>query len=157
MNKFFKTLSNIILYIISFIWQLPQNIVALVMIPFLGKKRCIWRDKWCSVYVCEKMMGGISLGNFIFLSERVRDDLSVAHELGHCVDSRIFGPLYLLIIGLPSIIHTFHNCDFYYHFYTERWANKHMGIETEQRGGRKVLVWTPNYYFNSHRVNNILL
>ena len=53
---------------IWFLWQLPQNLVALLMMPFLGKMKLIRFDLYTFAFECEKMSGGISLGNFIFLS-----------------------------------------------------------------------------------------
>ena len=99
MSKFF----NCLIFIALFIWQLPQNLVALVMMPFLGKLRLISYRKFCFAFEGSKMMGGISLGNFAFLSEwSAKKPESVAHEqLGHTVDSKIMGPLYLFIIGIP--------------------------------------------------------
>lgn len=128
-----KKILNAILFILSFIWQLPQNLVALVMLPFLGKLRLISYKKLCFAFEGEKMAGGISLGNFAFLSPYLaKKAADVAHEQeGHTWDSKLMGPLYLFIIGLPSIFHAaFHkNCPCYYHFYTERWANKHANLE----------------------------
>lgn len=132
MVKIFKKIGHILLFILSFIWQLPQNLVAIVMIPFLGKLTLISYKCMCFAFIGERMQGGISLGNFAFLSKTsAKKSAIVAHEQeGHTWDSKLFGPLYLLVIGLPSILHTFHkDCPCYYHFYTERWANKHAGLE----------------------------
>lgn len=130
--KFFKKTGNALLFVLSFIWQLPQNLVALVMMPFLGKLELISYKKLCFAFKGSRMSGGISLGNFAFLSPySAKKVATVAHEQeGHTFDSKLMGPLYLFIIGIPSIIHTFHkDCPCYYHFYTERWANKHAGLE----------------------------
>lgn len=119
-----------LVFILSFIWQLPQNIVAIVMMPFLGKLKLIKVDNYCFAFSVTGMAGGISLGNFIFLSEYMgKIDRYVAHEMGHVVDSHRFGPLYLIIIGIPSILNAaFNLTDCYYDFYTEKWANKHAGL-----------------------------
>lgn len=62
----------------------------------------------------------------------------ITHEYGHSMDSRLWGPLYLLVIGLPSGLHLlvrrwfkarFPSLENYYDFYTERRANKKAGIE----------------------------
>ncbi len=80
-----------------------------------------------------KMKGSVSLGEFIFLNEKA-DETILAHEYGHTVQSLILGPLYLLVIGLPSIVWagfplfvSFRQKKnySYYRFYTERWANFH--------------------------------
>ena len=128
---------NIIKWIALFIWQLPQNIVALVMIPFLGKMDlvCIKRNTWC--LYSKKMSGSISLGNFIFLGSK--SDTTVAHELGHVVDSHRLGWLYLFVIGIPSIVWAGFNIYkklgvSYYSLYTERLANKHSHLHDVKYG-----------------------
>jgi len=55
---------------------------------------------------------GISLGNYININikdeitgsfeDRVKTDPLFMHEYGHIKDSRIFGPAYLIAIGIPS-------------------------------------------------------
>ena len=78
--------------ILWFLWQLPQNLVALVMIPFLGKMELVRFENYCWVFSCQKMMGGISLGNFIFLSPYMaKKEAIVRHELGHTVQSHMLG------------------------------------------------------------------
>lgn len=129
-------MKTLLLFILTFIWQLPQNIVAIFMLPFLGKLRLISFKKLCFAFECSKMSGGISLGNFAFLSpKRSRHAASVAHEQeGHTHDSKLFGPLYLLIIGLPSLLHAwlYDKSTCYYDFWTERRANRFANIEVKK-------------------------
>lgn len=48
---------------------------------------------------------GISLGLFIFTPEREERSSNLrVHEFGHTIQSMMFGPLYLLAVGLPSWI-----------------------------------------------------
>ena len=54
-----KKIFDIILQIIWIILQLPQIIIALFMMPFLGKMSLIRRENYCWVFKCEKMAGGI--------------------------------------------------------------------------------------------------
>lgn len=83
-----------------------------------------------------KFKGGISLGIFIFVTreiskEQLRDSALIRHEYGHCLQSVLLGPLYLLIIGLPSITWNIlfknwrkkHNKRYSW-LYTESWADK---------------------------------
>lgn len=53
------------------------------------------------------------------------------HELGHVKQSHMLGWLYLIIIGLPSILWAWlgdeDKC--YYSFYTEKGANQAMGLK----------------------------
>ena len=117
-----------------FIWQLPQNIVALLILLFSKTEGVIAYRHYCFALKTKmpKQAGGISLGSFALISpSSAHDEETIRHELdGHTVDSKIFGPLYLLVIGLPSILHLlfYDHRKNYYDFYTERWANKHAGL-----------------------------
>jgi hypothetical protein len=122
-------------YIMSFLWQLPQNIVALIMMPFLGKMTLICHERHTYAFECSNMNGGISLGNFIFLSPcSAGKETTVMHEFGHSVDSVKFGWLYLFVIGIPSLCWAMfkpkNRC--YYSWYTERWANENAGLEVAE-------------------------
>lgn len=129
MNKFYEVLK----FAVLFIWQLPQNLIALLMMPFLGKLTFISYKKECFAFIGEKMKGGISLGCFAFVSQQLtKRPENIAHEQeGHTVDSKIYGPLYIFIIGIPSLLHAWlhTNCPCYYHFYTEKLANKHANLK----------------------------
>lgn len=117
---------------IMFLWQLPQNIVALLMMPFLGKMTLVRYDLYAFAFECEKMSGAISLGNFIFLSPAcAQKEATILHEYGHVLDSQKFGWLYLLIIGIPSILWAsfFSKGKCYYNCYTEKRANTNAGLK----------------------------
>lgn len=122
-------------FILLFIWQLPQNIVALVMLPFLGKLKLVRKANYNYCFSGKNMVGGISLGSFCFVSENMDDAETVAHEQdGHVKQSHWLGPLYLLVIGILSItwasIYRQLGYKNYYVFFTESWANKLAGLET---------------------------
>lgn len=127
-GKFLHTLVHIFLYI----WQLPQNFAGLIYrIVLKGEKRSL-KQRNTAFYVAPTMNGGVSLGNYIFLSEKSGLKEPVYdHEFGHCIQSRILGPLYLPTVGLCSGLHClFHNsANNYYDFWTEKWANKLGGVE----------------------------
>lgn len=122
--------------ILLIIWQLPQTIVALIMFPFLGNKEKIAHRHHNICYKCSRMKGGISLGIFSFVSpaSAARKE-SIAHEIdGHTKDSKLFGPFYLFVVGLPSLLNAiFHFTSCYYDFYTEKWANKHAGLKVTKQ------------------------
>ena len=126
-------MKKVIIFILLFIWQLPQNLLGLIMLLFVGKKTLLSKDNYISTFKGSKMSGGISLGQIAIVSESLsRSEEHIAHERdGHTYDSKLFGPLYLLVIGLPSLLWaTFHSSKkCYYSFYTERLANKHAGLE----------------------------
>lgn len=128
LGKFLHTLVHILLYI----WQLPQNLAGLIYrIILKGEKRTL-KQRSTAFYVAPTMNGGVSLGNYIFLSKRTGLKEPVYdHEFGHCIQSRILGPLYLPTVGLCSGLHClFHNsANNYYDFWTEKWANKLGGVK----------------------------
>lgn len=109
MKKFFKGLLNVILWI----WQLPQHIGALFAIFFSGAKKTTLEldgEKF-TIYVAKSFMNsGVSLGNYIILDDvytgyrqsTLYKKLTIKHEMGHSVQSKILGPLYLIVIGLFS-------------------------------------------------------
>lgn len=80
--------------------------------------------------------GSLSVGLFVFLHPKAAQDEYVKnHEWGHTRQSLILGPLYLLIIAIPSMIwcncfrqYREKNNVSYFVFYTEKWANKCAGI-----------------------------
>lgn len=71
----------------------------------------------------------ISLGNYILTSRELSTE-TLFHERGHQVQSVFFGPLYLILVGIPSmlraIIKTILRKDnhWYHSGYPENWADK---------------------------------
>jgi hypothetical protein len=99
--------------------------------------------------VVESRGTGVSLGHVVFWSrENSRwHDLDLrnrAHELGHTRQSRLLGPLYLPVVGLPSISRAAYALAYremtgqqwnrYYDGYPEKWADRLGGVQRE-RGG----------------------
>ena len=123
-----------ILFVLLFLWQLPQNIVALLIMLFSKTDGVIAYRHYCFALKTKlpSKASGVSLGNFALISpDMASDEETVRHELdGHTVDSKIFGPLYLLVVGLPSVLHLmfYDKRKTYGDFYTERWADRHAGL-----------------------------
>lgn len=116
------------------VWQILQNLIGLLYM-FMIKKSIVnsVHTEQYSVYYKEGR-GGVSLGRYIFVYKYTSPNV-VLHEYGHVRQSRMLGPLYLFVIGIPSIIHAaVHNCKNYYHFYTEKWANKLAGLKADSIG-----------------------
>ena len=129
MKLIMKYIRNLIL----FIWQLPQHIVALIYFGYLVMMckdlGVDSRYKQAIVIPCI-MRGAVTLGNYVFVGLNSEYKETVKHELGHTIQSKILGPLYLIIIGIPSITYCGLRRIFpslrkknYYNFYTEKWAN----------------------------------
>ena len=130
-----NTLKEILLYI----WQLPQNLLGLIMLLFMKPYASKEKYRGITYIVSQKMSGGISLGNYIILSNSYKDKERSTniwdHEWGHTRDSRMFGPLYLIVIGLPSLIWAWmygsiipYTDNGYYKFYTEKRADRLGGV-----------------------------
>lgn len=121
--------------VLRYIWELPQNLLGLLL-------RAIYKGtdseyEGAVVRRSLKMQGGISLGRYIIVS-RFASKTTVMHEYGHCLQSRSLGWLYLLVIGLPSIVWAGlygtvvkATKNGYYRWYTERWADRLGGVERE--------------------------
>lgn len=114
------------------IWQLPQTLLGWLLWAFY---RPYDVEQVGDVFVCHShiMRGGISLGQVVIVSHSASDK-TIAHELGHCKQSQMLGWLYLIVIGLPSILWaSTHRLiaphKSYYDFYTEKWADRLAGIE----------------------------
>ena len=129
MKLIMKYIRNLIL----FIWQLPQHIVALIYFGYLVMMckdlGVDSRYKQAIVIPCI-MRGAVTLGNYVFVGLNSEYKKTIKHELGHTIQSKILGPLYLIVIGIPSITYCGLRRLFpslrkknYYDFYTERWAN----------------------------------
>ena len=131
-----KVLRAIKNFFMDWIWQLPQNLIG------FGYKLFIYEDildhltntsEHYTVYLKETD-GGVTLGKYIFVYKKFNNlPYVVQHESGHVKQSKILGPLYLIIIGIPSLLWASTHRSLapnknYYWFYTEAWANKLAGI-----------------------------
>ena len=84
-----------------YIWQLPQNLLGLALLHYYKHEEMYHRLNGRTFYFTTEMSSGISLGDYIIMNREDKED-GMKHEYGHSIQSRILGPLYLLIIGLPS-------------------------------------------------------
>ena len=123
--------------ILSYVWQLPQNILGLFYRYIANVSNNVSDNKNYNVYF-KTSKGSVSLGKYIFVYVNTSGlSKTIQHEVGHYKQSKMLGPLYLLVIGIPSItwatLHSYipyfrkYN---YYQFYTEKWANKLAGLKT---------------------------
>jgi hypothetical protein len=134
-------------WISRFIWELPQTYLGLVISIFLGRPTLIYKGS----FVTYSRGFGVSLGAFVFVIPAVvfeaagYDDPNqeqtngLLHEHGHTIQSRLLGPLYLLVVGLPSLVmnlmstysmlygkRVFYNN--YYKRFPENWADRLGGV-----------------------------
>ena len=115
------------------LWQLPQHIVAWVIILFCYvERKPDYKGRKVYRY---RLKRSCSLGEYIFVSPNATDPVTVAHEYGHSVQSRILGPLYLFTVGICSAAIPFSGAR-YYRVWCEAWANKIGGVEVVKTGDR---------------------
>lgn len=92
------------------IWGFPQTLAGAAVLAAHAK-----RPHFCfhgAVVTTWENPKGLSLGPFIFLhgpndpeSAPAKVDAGLlVHEYGHTVQSLIFGPAYLIVIGIPSFV-----------------------------------------------------
>lgn len=122
-------------YILQWSWGIIQNIVGFCV--FLANvRRGHFRYNGAVVTVWKSRRGSMGLGMFIFISESAMNvehrEFTLMHEYGHTLQSIILGPLFLPVIGLPSLLwaglpvfrkYRERRSISYYRLYTERWAN----------------------------------
>ena len=126
-------------------WCLPQTLMGYLMYKkYIRKGLALGTKKYKlgTILIREtKLGGGRSLGKYVFTydyTERkssnkwkeAAQERMDRHEFGHVLQSYMFGPLYLLIIGLPSItMETLTKMKIlkkenYYKRWPENWADK---------------------------------
>lgn len=86
--------------LIEYIWQLPQHALALLMIKVLNAKK-----SGAAYDFKSRRISSFSLGEYIFHNKRKSFNIfDYKHEVGHSRQSLMLGPLYLIVIGIPSCI-----------------------------------------------------
>lgn len=130
--------------VIQWTWGFVQSLLGFLV--FLLH----WRDKhsfFHGAVVTEwKSPSSVSIGMFVFITkepyfyDKLKDRFSkeelserlLVHEYGHTIQSLILGPLYLIVMGIPSTLWGFLPCCnrkrreqgiSYFSFITEKWAN----------------------------------
>jgi len=128
------------------LWELPQTILGWIISIYLTVEskeyyngRCIIffeRNNWFS-----RTFSGTSLGFYILLPVN-SSQVTVAHEYGHCLQSIKWGPLYIPVIGLPSIINNLRGRRVYKNMTVsevqEDYYNRYPEKEADKLGG---VVW----------------
>lgn len=127
--------------ILLWLWQLPQNLLGLFLSIFADKHNYICNDsKEYHIYFMSLFSSGVSLGNYIIFDTAYKTyidilDTSVKHEHGHSIQSLYLGPLYLIVIGIPSMLGNIYarifnkDSEWYYKQPWEAWADKLGGVE----------------------------
>ncbi len=117
---------------LSFIWQLPQNILAIILMALFMKRAD--EDGLCQLKTMKEGWTAISLGWYILYMGDITTK-GIKHEQGHQKQSMYLGWLYLVVVGIPSFFLAVYKrllkkSDIWYHRnYPENWADKLGGVE----------------------------
>lgn len=136
-------MKKILYALIQCTWGFPQTLLGfLVFLVNITHEHYFYGG---AIATKIKGKGSVSLGWFIFIGMDIPKDKRTenripdeemesrihVHEYGHTFQSLLLGPLYLIIIGIPSLIWAkstyFRKKDVriaYNSFYTESWANR---------------------------------
>ena len=137
---------KILYFLLQCTWGLPQTLVGFIyFIANCRRKHYIYHG---SVVTEWNSKSSLSLGLFVFISDDpfcyypsyteqyTKEEFSrmlLVHEYGHTIQSLMFGPAYLLMVGFPSIAWSFlpvfvkkreREHISYFSSYPEHWANE---------------------------------
>ena len=126
--------------IIFWTWCFPQTLIGFLIYQFLKLRKkdsdfVYFKEAIVLIFPClqNSFFSGGSFGKYIILP--VRNLQTVKHEYGHLRQGLIFGPLYLFVVGIPSVFWNLlsrvlpHIKKTYYIRYPENWADKLGGVE----------------------------
>ena len=116
------------------LWEQPQTLLGVLLRVFVQGEVYRFEGR---VWVEPRRCFGVSLGRYLFASVE-----ALHHEYGHCLQSRILGPLYLPLVGLPSFLRAGWSIvlcrvfgrssvevrKWYYGGYPEKWADELGGV-----------------------------
>ncbi|MCG8042693.1 MAG: hypothetical protein JAY73_18055 [Candidatus Thiodiazotropha taylori] len=96
------------LILLDWTWCLPQTLVGFgwyLLVTRLVDRRAQKLNLLGGLRVIryQRLMGGVSLGPFLFYHHASRGYDLLYHEYGHYRQSMLLGPLYLPVVGVPSI------------------------------------------------------
>lgn len=125
--------------IIATVWQFPQIILGAIILAILGSRVVSTESRGVATvyrYRPRRLLWGVSLGPIIILADHpAHNETTVRHEYGHSLQSRMLGPLYLIVVGVPSFLRAswwylrkLPKAD-YYRGYPEAWADSLGRVE----------------------------
>ena len=127
-----ETLKFLILPLL-FIWELPQNMLGLLVYTILkNRQRIVHTETEKHRLFIKTPNTGVSLGWFVFWTPagnrftHITNDCRM-HEYGHARQSVMLGPLYLIVVGIPSLARVFYR-KLYRKMYGEYWKNYFNGF-----------------------------
>jgi len=134
-----------------FLWELPQNLLGLLNLGINFARRTIRHARFDRDRLMVEISprgNAVSLGYFVFWCAEDNPFVPVGpenidHEYGHSIQSRWLGPLYLPVVGVPSMARVFYALGYkaikgkrwggYYSGFPENWADRLGGADVSRR------------------------
>ena len=137
-------MKTVLYLLVQSTWGILQTLLGLLVFLFhVNKPHRLYHG---AVVTEWNSRSSVSLGLFVFITnepyfyeklqdEYTKEELShrlLVHEYGHTVQSLMLGPLYLIVMGIPSTLWGFlpyyanqrKQGRSYFSFFTEFWANR---------------------------------
>lgn len=149
-------------FICQWTWGIVQSLLGFIvfLLHIKDNKHYWFHGAFVSVW---NKKSSVSLGMFIFITKEPyfydklkaqynKAELSqrlLVHEYGHTIQSLILGPLYLIVMGIPSTIWGFlpnlskqrHEKEIsYFSFFTEKWANYLGELVTKEKSMENLVI-----------------
>jgi len=135
---------QLLILLALFFWELPQTLSGLLVLAYMKSRGQIIRiEKNKYRMFIETPKTGVSLGWIVFWTpsgnrfEHLTNDRRM-HEYGHARQSAMLGPLYLIIVGIPSLSRAIysrwyrrkhgHSWKNYFDAFPENWADNLGGV-----------------------------
>lgn len=135
-SRKYGKLQTALFYLIQWTWGLPVNIIGGIAFLICTKalKRPYSKFGFSNIVYVPWNAGGLSMGLFIFMKDNHEKKEwtynTRIHEYGHTWQCLLLGPLYFIVVALPSVIwcncfkkYREKNNISYYKLYCESWAN----------------------------------
>ena len=130
--------------VLLWLWQFPQHLLAGIIfccLRYLKRVDKVIKTNIGNTFILTNTPGwGVSLGRYIFM-DKAYGAVEFDHERGHSKQSLYWGPLYLILIGIPSAVFNnlwdrlFHKSwppekrtGWYYNRYPEKQADRLGGV-----------------------------
>ena len=120
---------------VNWSWEFLQTLLGWLCKNVLYKVEKVETFRDTKVVYLSNARIGVSLGRYILMHKSFRQ-LTKLHEWGHTRQSKLLGPFYLFVVGLPSITLNILSRGIggqfranYYNRFPENWADQLAGIE----------------------------
>jgi hypothetical protein len=154
-------MGKIIYRLLHCTWCLPQTLLGFMV--FLCNRKAKHFCYHGAVVTQWDAKSSVSLGMFVFVTDepyfydKLKDEYTMqelsdrllVHEYGHTIQSLILGPLYLILMGIPSTLWGFlpslnkkrkEERISYFAFFTESWANALGEMVTGRKSMEKLVI-----------------